>query len=880
MRTAAAVLMALLLAAVPAAAERASLQKTPEAPAPTPNPPVVLTPTSGLDAGVVSIETPGAIHADDATLYPSGTVQNLGTVDITDDFDVTCEITDGARATVYACTLTHAGTITVGSAEPVTFGVAWQPTLTGVYYVTMTATLAGDVEPSNDSASGQTEIVEHYGTGGPDAMGYEWIDSREPGGPTYDWIEISGTGTSAITYGVPSFEGDDNFSEPVPIGFTFPFYGVGRTECNIDVNGEMLLNLGNNWYEPYPDSGWGSDGNMFNYMYPIPGYTMMPALIAPYWDDLLAVEGVSDVYFQTFGEAPDRYFVVEWHDLKFCYGTVEDTTLTFEVVLHENGDVVFQYQDTGIGQTGSTTPHDDGAGATVAIQNDDGDIGLCYLTEIISGGSYQGVVPPGNLLQDELAIKFHIETDEQSPAFVYEELGNTFDTTPDFTLTITDASGVASDSLYFNYGEGWAAVTHDLFEPPNVYHYTLPEVPTGVPLMYYFAATDSAAAENRGTYPAAAPADYFSFRMLPTAGVEVLIATPGTQDWQNTEFPVYSSALDAADVVYDVYSWYREESYRFPNSYKTIFAYSNSFNTSDKTDTLAVALMDFLDMGTTSEPKNLFFSSDNMGSYQSPMPDAEPIARFFRAYLRAQYVPVGNETQPPFGGTDGIGGPDIYGYSYGSMIGLTGTPIGDNGVEIPTYSDTPDVIVNRVCPEVYAGEVTNPDISSWGSFAFQDGPYSGDAYAKGMGAAVWLNNLIYKSFFITFDMSQLTNGVDAMKVIRDAVAWFNVPDTGVGEPDDGGTTPRLALEQNRPNPFNPTTSIAYSLQGAGSVNVTVYDVSGRKVRTLVDSRQEAGPHSVTWDGCNDRGEVVGSGVYLYRMETDGYSASKKMVLMK
>ena len=67
----------------------------------------------------------------------------------------------------------------------------------------------------------------------------------------------------------------------------------------------------------------------------------MPALVAPLWDDLEAIEGTGDTYFQTFGEAPNRYCVVEWHDYTFGHGTVQEMTLTFEVIFHENGDMVF-----------------------------------------------------------------------------------------------------------------------------------------------------------------------------------------------------------------------------------------------------------------------------------------------------------------------------------------------------------------------------------------------------------------------------------------------------------------------------------------------------------------------------------------------------------
>jgi hypothetical protein len=95
-----------------------------------------------------------------------------------------------------------------------------------------------------------------------------------------------------------------------------------------------------------------------------------------------------------------------------------------------------------------------------------------------------------------------------------------------------------------------------------------------------------------------------------------------------------------------------------------------------------------------------------------------------------------------------------------------------------------------------------------------------------------------------------------------------------------------SLGQNYPNPFNPSTTIEYRLPEAGPgggktrVSLVVYDVRGARVRVLVGGEQGAGKHVVEWDGRNDAGEAVGSGVYFYRMTTAGYSDVRKMVLLK
>jgi hypothetical protein len=99
--------------------------------------------------------------------------------------------------------------------------------------------------------------------------------------------------------------------------------------------------------------------------------------------------------------------------------------------------------------------------------------------------------------------------------------------------------------------------------------------------------------------------------------------------------------------------------------------------------------------------------------------------------------------------------------------------------------------------------------------------------------------------------------------------------------ESGGDIPTVfRLVQNSPNPFNPVTTIAFRVPHESRVAVRVYDVSGRVVRTLVDSIKEPGRHAAVWDGRNDQGQSCGSGVYFCVMETPEYSGSHKMVLLK
>jgi hypothetical protein len=91
---------------------------------------------------------------------------------------------------------------------------------------------------------------------------------------------------------------------------------------------------------------------------------------------------------------------------------------------------------------------------------------------------------------------------------------------------------------------------------------------------------------------------------------------------------------------------------------------------------------------------------------------------------------------------------------------------------------------------------------------------------------------------------------------------------------------KFALHQNSPNPFNPTTRVAFDMPAAGDVEITVFNVLGQRVTDLVNGYREAGSYDVIWDGKDDAGQSVASGVYFYRIKTDQFNDTKKMLLLK
>ncbi|MCZ6853240.1 MAG: T9SS type A sorting domain-containing protein [Gammaproteobacteria bacterium] len=96
------------------------------------------------------------------------------------------------------------------------------------------------------------------------------------------------------------------------------------------------------------------------------------------------------------------------------------------------------------------------------------------------------------------------------------------------------------------------------------------------------------------------------------------------------------------------------------------------------------------------------------------------------------------------------------------------------------------------------------------------------------------------------------------------------------------TTPgaRFSLGQNHPNPFNPSTSINYSIHEEAVVRLAVYDTAGGLIRVLVDERLPTGAHSTQWDGNDIRGNPVASGMYLYRLTAGDRTLTRKALLLK
>ncbi|MEE9269069.1 MAG: right-handed parallel beta-helix repeat-containing protein [Candidatus Krumholzibacteria bacterium] len=119
------------------------------------------------------------------------------------------------------------------------------------------------------------------------------------------------------------------------------------------------------------------------------------------------------------------------------------------------------------------------------------------------------------------------------------------------------------------------------------------------------------------------------------------------------------------------------------------------------------------------------------------------------------------------------------------------------------------------------------------------------------------------------------DGLDCGRIGAEGVGCFVV--VGI---DDLTPPVSYSLHQNYPNPFNPTTTIAFESARSGMVTLRVFDSAGKLVRTLVDGHRPAGRGLETWDGTNNSGNRVSSGVYFYQLKAPGYRQTRKMVFLK
>jgi hypothetical protein len=431
-----------------------------------------------------------------------------------------------------------------------------------------------------------------------------------------------------------------------------------------------------------------------------------------------------------------------------------------------------------------------------------------------------------------------------------------------------------------------AAESNWWIAPPPVSQMT-----AGSEIHYYFEATDGTGQVS--VYPEHAPDFYYEFSILPleatTGEPGILLVdkhgrrTPGDQrnGLRYSEF-FYTEPLEILGYeweVYDVevpsgstYSWGPDTSGM--KYYHTQIWFCNEFDAYTLWTRDQYNLIQWLSQGQAHE-RNLLLTGNDVGFEM--IASAKETLGFYNTWLASEYLDnaVGVVT------VDSVPG----------LIDQSG------GYDFMTEGDQ-EAILRGACPVLMYFDVVNARSGIPGNevvalYQKQDGQ------ERPAGVAYTHQTLGYQTVNLGFGPEFISDGTthggsgnytpegyyhaglkDRLDLMRNIMDYFGLTPT---EPGTGieGPVGANALAQAHPNPFNPVTTVGYSVRDAGPVTITVYDVAGRVVRTLLEGEFEAGTTgSVVWDGTNDGGERCASGVYFYRIAAPGFQSSKKMVMLK
>lgn len=769
-----------------------------------------------------------------------------------------------------------------------------------------------DSVPQNDDKRFGFAVVKGAYTGR-HSTGYAWIDSDTLGGPVYNWIDTTGFNIA--------IRREDDFRIFVPIGFNFPFSDTTYDNCYICTNGWLSLGYDPHTTTPNPRK--------------LPIDSLPNAGIYPWWDDLI-LGSTGKVYYKTLGVAPNRKFVVIWQDVN-RKNTDSTDLLTFEVILNENGTVVFQYQDVTTGDLN----YDNGKNISIGIENKEGTAGVNYLYSLPPMST--AINDPQNRLTTGRAIKLYRE--------------------------FRDAAAL------------------DIVQPET---YVFPEsISPRVRIQNYGTVGDSITAYLRIT-----PGTYFDSILVTgiAPGAETTVTMPSHWFGRGTFTAICSTAMagdqrPANDVFSKVFissSWVRREDIPIGPTRRKV---KNAALVYASTTGKFYALKG----GNTNEFYAYDIATDTWDSLASmPLDPSGKKAKDgcdltfdrFRGPLGTIWAIKGG----------GVG--DFYSYDIATntwtahrSIGVRGTVIrwpkkggcityvpthgpqgavycapGNNtltfvrfDIGADTWARCPDVPFNpvrrRTCrfgtDMVYDGDSVIyllkgnnttevwkylPAVDSWNLQSLDHVSLIGNRNrrVKAGGAITFLNPNLYvlkggntQEFWsyrvggndtwvqrsdipisLTGKRRKVKQGA-ALAATDSAIFclkgshvyefWEYRPHTdSLGNPPlleaipsrqgvmaDRKNLPAVTALEVYPNPsYQNRTTIRYHLPAAAPVKLRVYDATGAIVRNMVEAAMPPGSHTVGWDGLTDQGTRAAPGVYFVRLHTDKTILTRKLIFRR
>lgn len=448
--------------------------------------------------------------------------------------------------------------------------------------------------------------------------------------------------------------------------------------------------------------------------------------------------------------------------------------------------------------------------------------------------------------------------------------GSTFDTTGPYTVTaeVVDAlTGVASVDLYYSIDDGssWTPVSMIPTGTPDEYSGDIPGQASGTRIKLYVQAADNAA--NTSTDPDGAPATAYEFGIMPSGDYLVILGgashTPATD---------YQTAFSAIGRTADVWDWDTEG---LPEL-ELLQAYDGVIiDESWYLDTFQQGLLStFLDADDGSKQQVFFLGRDM--SYGS-------IARdFMEQYTGAAYVkddPSWRYLRSTPG--DPIGNDEVFQIqgSYPDELRLSTTYPG--GQVVYKYSEQGSLL-DRFDTEQEYIEFYQKEGKDWDPRFWPMVPAGPDT-----AAAVRYIGDYHASVYFSFQLNYIQDATHRAEILDRVLAWLGTAAAGgfsnhVAENDVTEVPDKLTLGQNIPNPFNPMTRITVGIPRNvdGAVALRIYNVKGQLVKELFSGTRSPGTYTFEWNGMNNRGEPVASGIYFCRFTAGQMKLTRKMILLK
>lgn len=450
---------------------------------------------------------------------------------------------------------------------------------------------------------------------------------------------------------------------------------------------------------------------------------------------------------------------------------------------------------------------------------------------------------------------------------------------------------VASDDGGVTWVEGYAHINHnvsigcgDQFSGYLPGELTAP----GTTIIYYFECTDGLG--NVATLPENAPGQCFEVSFLPIhASVEepgILLVDksraliPG--DDRSYAYRGRRLVQDALDILGYEYDTYVSGSPGPPHAdslgpqqalgydaYDTHIWIAGNLGSSTLKAEDQERLIDWLSTSTPGSPKNLLVCGNEIA--WELMEEGAEWGGFFTDWVGASY-----EGRHP-GACPHVELPD------------TLIRVRDVGLMLMAYDDR-ECWLQCACPELQCMNVVGPSATGGAVQALEYENEHGEVYPAGV---VKVDSLLgYRVVFLPFGIEYMNDGLDGVSghyrngvadrvdLLRNIMEFFEEAPTGAPTSAPDGPAFVTRLGRVCPNPFNPVATIEYSMAARAHVALRVYDLAGRLARTLVDGERDRGEHRAIWDGATDSGDRAASGVYFVRMETGGYRAVDKLVLLK